>query len=121
MSRNEPITRTRFSPEEDRQMLGMSAAGKSGRQIAEALGRQVSGINERLRKLRGHPKRQRQAPVNRKRGLSEADLVAGEAKCLGGCGQMFHSPDRKRVRICPSCKRGARCSGLPEAFALALF
>ena len=26
-------------------------------------------------------------------------------RCLGPCGMWFQSPDKKRVRICPACKK----------------
>lgn len=34
-----------------------------------------------------------------------SDVVRGYVRCLGGCGKMFQSPDRKRIRVCVDCKR----------------
>lgn len=33
---------------------------------------------------------------------------SAEVRCLGGCGQMFQSPDRMRIRICNACKNRHR-------------
>lgn len=114
--------RVRFTPEDDAKMLALSAAGKTGREIGQALGdRQASSINNRLRLLRGlvRPPRPELARVAEK---APGGAAQGVVKRLGGCGGTFLSPDRFRIRICRSCKKRAseRGSGLPEAFALAI-
>jgi hypothetical protein len=112
--------RVRFTPEDDAKMLALSAAGKTGREIGEALGdRQASAVNNRLRMLKGW------VPTPRPhRALGSKQAPAGAAqgvvKCLGGCGGTFLSPDRKRVRICPVCKKRHADFGLPASAAIYL-
>jgi hypothetical protein len=45
----------------------------------------------------------------------------GMVKCLFGCGKTFNSPDRARIRCCPTCRRGKTQSrhGLPESWLVA--
>ena len=33
---------------------------------------------------------------------------AGLVRCLGGCDKHFNSPDRCRIRICPSCRNNRK-------------
>lgn len=112
--------RVRFTPEDDAKMLALSAAGKTGREIGEALGdRQASSVNKRLRMLKGWVPTPR---THRAMGSKKAPggTTQGVVKCLGGCGETFLSPDRLRIRICRVCKQRHANVGLPDSAALYL-
>lgn len=112
--------RVRFTPEDDAKMLALSAAGKTGREIGEALGdRQASSVNNRLRMLKGWVPTPR---PHRAMGAKKAPggTTQGVVKCLGGCGGEFLSPDRLRIRICPVCKKRNVDFRLPDSQALYL-
>jgi hypothetical protein len=129
----------RISPEEGQKIQALRAAGSSYFDIALELNRSAGGIWLYLRRLAGLPiKPERvcgkppavspppavsvaapQVAVRRKsRGLAKHQ--AGEVKCLGGCGKIFASPDRLRIRICPVCKHRHRQDALPTNYALHL-
>lgn len=112
-------TRRLFPPEEDAKILAMIAAGIPLREIAAAIGRLASSVGSRVRKLQGKPA----APsglVMRKPQPSATASLGGQVRCLGGCGKIFDSPDRLRIRRCPTCKARRACSGLPDDYALRL-
>ena len=130
----------RISPEESQKIQALRAAGSSIDDIAVELNRSNNGIWTHLRRLAGlplKPEKARAKPpaavspppavsvaapqvaVRRKsRGLAKHQ--AGEVKCLGGCGKIFASPDRLRIRICPVCKHRHRQDALPTNSALHL-
>ena len=122
-----------ISPEESQKIQALRAAGCSLSDIALELNRSGAGIWRHLRCLAGLPVRamppaapppavsvaEPAVAVRRKsRGLVKHQ--AGEVKCLGGCGKIFASPDRLRIRVCPVCKHRHRQDALPTNYALHL-
>jgi hypothetical protein len=92
----------RFQPEEDKRILAMSASGKTLRFMAMALDRNSSSIKYRLELLKRGFDLRRVTPIAEKK--TKQDL-SGVVRCLGGCEKNWLSPDRFRIRICPSCKK----------------
>ncbi|MEF8746683.1 MAG: helix-turn-helix domain-containing protein [Candidatus Accumulibacter propinquus] len=133
----------RISPEESLKIQALRAAGSSIDDIAVELNRSGNGIWLHLRRLAGLPTKTgkvRAKPLapavspppptavsvaappvaKRRKSRGLAKHQAGEVKCLGGCGKIFASPDRLRIRICPVCKHRHRQDALPTNYALHL-
>lgn len=130
----------RISPEESQKIQALRAAGSSIGDIARDLNRSINGIWTHLRRLAGlpiKPERVRAKPpaavsqppavsvaappvAKRRKSRGLAKHQAGGVKCLGGCGKIFASPDRLRIRICPVCKHRHRQDALPTTYALHL-
>lgn len=113
-------TRVRFTPEDDAKMLALSAAGKTGREIGQALGdRPARSVNRRLRMLKGWAPTPR-PPLAMGAKKAPGGTTQGVVKCLGGCGKEFLSPDRLRIRVCKVCKQRNANVGLPDSATLYL-
>ena len=133
------MKRRAFTPQEDQRILDLFASGRNYDEIAELVGRSPSSIGGHLRALlRRAPALARvrikknvvpsvKAPRPRPPATTPPPAKPlpppgdGWVRCLGGCGQMWDSPDRLRIRICPACKRSTNHnSGLSAAYALRL-
>lgn len=96
------VRKRRFTPEEDKRIVEMSKSGKTLAFIALTLGRNSSSVKYRLQLLvRGFDFR-RETPIVEKKEKTD---LSGVVRCLGGCEKNWLSPDRFRIRICPSCKK----------------
>lgn len=103
-----------FTPEEDQRIKQMLSDGQSHKEIAETLKRAKGSVTGRVHKLLGRTPPSVPSQPRAPSGLR------GKVSCLGGCGALFDSPDRLRIRMCPACKRTHGRSGLPEAFESAI-
>ena len=101
---------TAITPEEDKKILAMSAAGMLQREIAEKIGRSRSAVSSRLAILHNKTRAELQS--------SKRELV----RCLGGCGKMFQSENRCTNRICNRCKQRHQeySGGMAENFSIRL-
>lgn len=87
------------------------ALGSIHRLMHIADGTPIDASDEkRAKKLEDRKKYVALHPFNR-----EAKKVA-EVRCLGGCGQMFKSPDRMRIRICRACKERHKDAAIRGGF-----
>jgi hypothetical protein len=117
-----------FTAADDAAMLDLRRQGHSFAAIALLLGLAKSSVGTRVRMLGGKlPPSKLQRAEERASARQEGGQVArksdasGWCLCLGGCNKKFLSPDRLRIRICPTCKkRTAWQSGQVGEFHLSL-
>lgn len=129
---------TPWGPGEEALLLAMDGAGSTIVEIAAVLGRPYSSVYGKLRVLQKPaavmvpavaPAAAVAAAVAQVEAPAPAPAPAaapapapgsvrtdGMVRCLGGCGQMWHSPDRLRIRRCPRCRgrTGKGASGMSE-------
>lgn len=99
-----------FTADEDREILRLRNSGMSHVQIAKTTGLNLSSIHSRISLLNCKGVRN---PDDVDRAVqTKREMV----RCLGGCGQMFSSPDRMRIRVCQVCKERHRDSVVRGSF-----
>ena len=103
----------KFTCEDDRRLLTLYADGLSVTQIGAEIGRTHQSIYARLHllRIRGGAVT-RETPEKKRRPVPG---YAGVVRCLGGCEQNFLSWDRRKNRICPTCRnRQSQTHGVAE-------
>jgi len=122
----------RFSGDEDRLLMRLRGEGMTFAAIGHLMNRPQSSVGNHFRRLQ-RKSGDRPPLLSRRVEVADPDhdldpvetfvyrSPDGEVRCLGGCGKTFHSPDRMRIRICPTCKNSEERRGCSYAeFSLRL-
>lgn len=127
-ARGGSVLRQYLTAEQGATIKAMHDAGMSFKDISAETGIPVGSVHRHVKKAKGLPampsdeiaaraahakaKREQYArlfPFMRQK--TSVEMV----RCLGGCGQMFASPDRMRIRVCKTCKERHRAGGINDA------
>lgn len=123
-----------FSQQDGNTVMAMRAAGMTFVEISKETGFAVGSMHTIMSKAAGKPVISRSIEQKAARAIADRKaraIAKGPVKrksaplemvrCLGGCEQQFPSPDRMRIRICPSCKSAHKnISTAAEDFRLCL-
>ena len=122
-----------FTPDDGLAVAELRNSGMSYPEISAHTGFALGSINRLMHIADGTPidasdEKSAKRLADRKKYVelhpfNRETKVGSEVRCLGGCGQMFQSPDRMRIRICNACKarhRNAATGGGFDDYRLSL-
>ncbi len=118
--------RRNFTPDDGLSVAELRNSGMSYPEISAHTGIALGSMHRLMRIAEGAPvdasdeKRAKKLADRKKYAelypFRRETKGGSEVRCLGGCGQMFQSPDRMRIRICRACKERHRNSVFSGSF-----
>lgn len=115
-----------FTPDDGLVVAELRNAGMSYPEISAQTGFSIGSMHRLMRiaecaKIEAGDEKLAKKLADRKKYVAlhpfnREEKKVAEVRCLGGCGQMFESPDRMRIRICNACKKRHRNAAIGGGF-----